>query len=118
MDPALKRAVFSLEEGEISPPVDNAQGGGFHVFQVTRILDGRSFADCRDELDRELREREPDLREIEATVELLRAGADVQIFGSPVTGRGPAPEPLTREPGPEFSTGVAGSDFPPLPEQR
>ena len=85
MAPSLKRAIFSLGEGEVSDPVENLEGGGFHIFQVTRILPSESFVDCVDRLRRDLEEREPDLREIEQMLEGLRSRAQIRVLSSPFT---------------------------------
>lgn len=89
MAPSLKRAIFSLGEGDVSEPVENMEGGGYHVFQVTRILPGESFVDCEERLRKDLQEREPDLREIEQMLEGLRSRAQIRILNSPLAARGP-----------------------------
>jgi hypothetical protein len=81
MDPKLKAAVFALQEGDVSDPVENPNGG-YHVFQVTRVLPEESFADCKEKMMQEILEREPDLKEIAAATEVLRGRADVKLFGS------------------------------------
>jgi hypothetical protein len=85
MDPNLRRAVLELKAGEVSEPVENPNGG-YHVFQVTEIIPSQSFVDCVDEMREELREREPDLKEIEETLQDLRADSDIRIFSLPLEG--------------------------------
>ena len=91
MAPSLKRAIFSLGEGGVSDPVENLEGGGYHVFQVTRILPSESFVDCTDRLRQDLEQREPDLREIEQMLEGLRSRAQIRVLNSPLAARNPLP---------------------------
>ena len=97
--PAFKTAIFQLQPGEVSEPVENP-GRGFHVFQVTGILESESFADCREKIVEELRTMEPEVREIAATLRELERRGTVQMFDapfvSPPRGAPPSAPPLER----------------------
>jgi foldase protein PrsA len=77
MPPELKKAIFSLGEGEVSEPVENPRGG-YHVFQVTRIQPEGSFESVVDQLRTEFVDREPDLREIREAFYRLREKARIR----------------------------------------
>ncbi len=83
MVPEFMRGVFKLGVLEVSDPVENPVGG-YHVFQVTAILPGESFADCKEKMRREILEREPSLEEVRAALLALRKEAQT---------RAPSPEP-------------------------
>jgi parvulin-like peptidyl-prolyl isomerase len=89
MEPSLRKAVLSLGRGEVSDPVENPNGG-YHVFQVTEVVPGESFVDCKEKMRAEILEREPDMGEIEAALRALRERSEVRILGSPFT---PDPTP-------------------------
>ncbi len=98
MLPGFKTAIFQLQPGEVSEPVENP-GRGFHVFQVTKILESESFADCREKIVEELRTMEPDEREIVATLRELERRGTVQMFDAPFSpspGGPPSAPPLER----------------------
>jgi parvulin-like peptidyl-prolyl isomerase len=79
MEPALKDAILSLEEGEVSEPIENPRGG-YHVFQVTQVLAAESFAECKERIRADLEEREPTLEEAAQALAELRRRADVRIL--------------------------------------
>ena len=77
MPPELKNAIFALGENEVSDPVENPRGG-YHVFQVTRIVPRESFEAVADRLREEYVAREPDLREIREAFYRLREKARIR----------------------------------------
>ena len=80
--PQFKRVILDLAVGEVSDPAENPDGG-YHIFQVTEILDSESFADCRGKIVEEISTMEPDVREIEATLRDLQGRADVEVVNAP-----------------------------------
>jgi parvulin-like peptidyl-prolyl isomerase len=82
MDPNLKKVILALQPKEVSDPVENPNGG-YHIFQVTEVVTGESFVDCKEKMRAELVEKEPTLTEIEAALKTLRERYDVKILGSP-----------------------------------
>jgi foldase protein PrsA len=78
MPAVLKEAVFSLEAGEISEPVENPRGG-YHIFQVTEVLPPEPYVDCVEKMKRELRERRPTPAEISRALEELRSRAEIRF---------------------------------------
>lgn len=86
MPPQVREAIFSLRAGEVSEPVEFDEAGTMHVFQVTDIAPHRSYEESRESMRREIRERIPDLGEIEAVLKRLRDGARVEIFTHPSGG--------------------------------
>jgi len=76
MPAELKQAIFALEEGEVSEPIENPRGG-YHVFQVTRIQPRESFEEIEARLREEYLGREPDLREIRDAFYALRRDAKI-----------------------------------------
>jgi len=77
--PEYMRVVFNLAAGEVSDPVENPQGG-YHVFQVTAILPGESFVDCKEKMQSEILEGEPAEDEIRAVLQKLRSQAEVALY--------------------------------------
>lgn len=108
MEPALKNAIFALRPGEVSEPVENPSGG-YHIFQVTEIIPGESFADAREKIRTELSEREPELEEIEAAVRGLRDRAQVRILGMPGIEDAGIDDPAGRGPGNPGGAGAVGT---------
>jgi len=114
MEPALKKVIFALRPGEVSEPVENPSGG-YHIFQVTEIIPGESFADAEEKIRKEVAEREPTLEEIEAAVSVLRERAQVKLMGEPWTewgandpgARGRKPAAMEPSPGPVPSSSPA-----------
>lgn len=92
MDAAMKEAVFKLKPGEVSDPVENNLFGAYHVVQVTEVIPHMSFADCESRMKVELRDREADLEEIRAALNVLRDGAAIKIFGVEREASGTGPE--------------------------
>lgn len=58
MDPAFEEAVFSLQQGEISEPVQTEFG--YHLIQLTEIdaPAGADFAESRDEIEQQYRRQQ------------------------------------------------------------
>ena len=83
MDPTLRKAILELPEGGVSDPVENP-AGGYHVFQVVQIVPSKSYVDCVETLRQEIRDREPDLEEIESALQILRDRGRVRVIGDPV----------------------------------
>ncbi len=81
MLPQMREAILKLEPGGISEPVVIPERRSVHIFKLNEILKHRSFDDVRDQLAREMREREPDAKEVEQALKRLNAQADVIIFG-------------------------------------
>lgn len=79
--PAIKKAILNLEVGEVSEPVDFDPQGSIHIFKLTEITEPRNFDEVRDEIQKELREREPTLEEIQAALARLDPQSRVKIFG-------------------------------------
>ncbi|MBI4602597.1 MAG: peptidylprolyl isomerase [Planctomycetes bacterium] len=77
--PEFMRKVFDLRAGDVSDPVENPLGG-YHVFQVTAVVAGESFVDCKDAMRREILEAEPSLEEVASVLMKLRADAKVRIL--------------------------------------
>jgi parvulin-like peptidyl-prolyl isomerase len=98
MSPELKKAIFKLRAGEVSDPVENPIGG-YHVLQVVEVLPSESFADCQEKMRTEILERDPDLREIEETLNALRGRATINVLGSPVLGPEKGAWPAGKGPG-------------------
>ncbi|MBI4583080.1 MAG: peptidylprolyl isomerase [Planctomycetes bacterium] len=86
LHPTIKEAVFKLKPGETSEPVDFPEVGSISLFRVSEIVLQKSFSECQAALRQELVEREPDLKEIEETLELLRTRANIRYFGHPAKG--------------------------------
>jgi parvulin-like peptidyl-prolyl isomerase len=84
MDPVMKEAVLRLKPGEVSDPVENTLFGAYHVVQVTEVVPHQSFAECEARMKRELAEREPDLDEIQKTLDALYSRSRVKVFGEVV----------------------------------
>ncbi len=79
--PKVKEAILKLKVGEISDPVDFDPQGSIHIFKLTEVLDPKNFDEVREELEKQLRSREPTLEEIQATLKQLEVGAKVKVFG-------------------------------------
>ncbi len=86
LHPSIKEAVFKLKLGETSEPVDFPEIGSISLFRVSEIVPQKSFSECQAALRQELADREPDLKEIEETLELLRTRANIKLFGHPAQG--------------------------------
>jgi parvulin-like peptidyl-prolyl isomerase len=78
MPPEMREAVLKLEVGAISDPVDNQELGSIHVFKVNEVLSHRGFEECREELIRSVKEREPDFVEIQDALFRLQTRARVE----------------------------------------
>jgi len=82
LPPEFKEAIFSLEVGDVSEPVENPRTAGFHVFQLTDVLPSESWVDCIDEMREELRESEPTPAEVGRVLARLREDAVIEWPGS------------------------------------
>ncbi len=91
--PEFKEAIFALEEGGVSEPVENPSGG-YHIFLVERVLESESFVDCREKMRKELAEMPPDQKEIESVLRDLQQRAQVDFGATPLG----EPAPGDREP--------------------
>ena len=80
--PEFMRAVFKLGVSEVSDPVENPNGG-YHIFQVTRIIPEESFVDCKEKMLGELHDLPPSEEEVRDALLKLRSGADVRVFPPP-----------------------------------
>jgi peptidyl-prolyl cis-trans isomerase D len=71
LDPVLETVIFSLPEGLISQPVQTRLG--WHVVEVTAIEPSRAqpFEDVREEVERDLRDRRAEQRQIQILDDLL-----------------------------------------------
>jgi parvulin-like peptidyl-prolyl isomerase len=78
MPPTFKEAIFALEPGQVSEPVENPDRPAFHVFQLVEILPSQSYVDCVEAMKKELAEREPDANEISGTLAALARAARVE----------------------------------------
>lgn len=95
--PAFKQAIFKLQPGEVSDPVESP-GRGYHIFQVTEIRESESFPNCRDKIVEELKTMEPDMREIAATLSELERRGTVQLFDAPFVSATPKQTPINVPP--------------------
>ena len=77
-NPEWEQTVFSMEKGDVRGPVPGPQG--VHVFEVTDIKKSelKSFADMKEQLQRELKRRELD-KQTQTWVEELRKKAYIDI---------------------------------------
>ncbi len=71
LDRVLETVIFSLPEDLVSQPVQTRLG--WHVVEVTEIEESRRqpFAEVRDEVERDLRDRRAEQRQIQALDDLL-----------------------------------------------
>jgi parvulin-like peptidyl-prolyl isomerase len=93
--PSLKKIVFSLEAGEVSPPVWDEEFA-YHVFQAVSTIPAEPFAACREKLERDVRLRDPEPEEIRTVLEELQSRFPVEILApaaGPAVEEGGAPAP-------------------------
>ncbi|TVP87735.1 MAG: peptidylprolyl isomerase [Thioalkalivibrio sp.] len=71
LDRVLETVIFSLPEGLVSQPVQTRLG--WHVVEVTEIEESRRqpFEEVRDEVERDLRDRRAEQRQIQALDDLM-----------------------------------------------
>ncbi|MFO8152985.1 SurA N-terminal domain-containing protein [Thioalkalivibrio sp.] len=71
LDRVLETVIFSLPEGLVSQPVQT--GLGWHVVEVTEIEESRRqpFEEVREEVERDLRDRRAEQRQIQVLDDLL-----------------------------------------------
>ena len=76
-DPRLKEAIFKLRPGEVSEPIESA-AGGFHLFEVLRLVPAEPFEEIESRLRDEYRRQPPDLEEVQRAFDTLRDRAELE----------------------------------------
>ena len=112
--PQFLDAIFKLEPGGVSEPVENPDGG-YHVFLVEEIVESQTFADCRARMTEEIRALEPDPKEIELVLRTLQQRAQVEVNSQPfaeLSSAGAAKEAAS----PATPSAEASSSTPPTSE--
>ncbi len=99
MAPTVAQAVLTLDQGDVSDPLDVEELGSILVFHMTMKKPNRSYDECRDELAEELRTKIPDVQEIESALQRLASRSRIKLFGNPVTGFHEGPVDVPGAPG-------------------